>query len=143
MRRRGFTLMELLTVMVIIMIMVGALIPAFHRVRKRGRRALAESEANALENAIKAYFMEYGEWPYADPSSSNLYQTADDNWDVIGPLRVDENPRGILFLQMDEYRRRGNALVDPWGNPYTIRIDLNYPGGTNVPAGVDVSYAEP
>jgi len=144
--RCGFTLIELLVVLVIIAILVSILLPAFARIRERAQSARADSECAALKNAIKAYFLEYGQWPADtdDIDPGEVYTATDDNWDVIKRLRVrdSDNYKDVLFLEFDNFRKEGNAIFDPWGVPYTIRIDTGYPPSTNgIPAGVEVTHS--
>jgi len=145
--RCGFTLIELLVVLVIIAILISVLLPAFARIRERAQSARADSECAALKNAIKAYYLEYGQWPYTggdDTKEGEVYTATDDNWDVIRRLRVrdSDNYKDVLFLEFDNFRKVGNAIFDPWGVPYTVRIDTAYPPSTNgIPAGVEVKHS--
>ena len=62
-KHTGFTLVELLVVIVIIGMLLGMLLPAVNSMREKGRVAKAKSQCAALENAIFTYFQQYGEWP--------------------------------------------------------------------------------
>lgn len=142
-RRGGFTLIELMVVLVVIALLVSILMPAFAKVRERAQKARARGEADSIKSAIKAYFLEYGEWPGVpnDPDV-DVYVVSNRNWDVVQHLRVrdPENPKRTLFLGFETFHRKGDALMDPWGNPYIIKIDVYYPPGTNIAAGVSVDY---
>ena len=139
--RQAFTLIELLVVIVIIGVLVGILLPAFARARQRAKRTQASSEAAALQNAIKAYFQEYNEWPVQGVSGGSPYVL--NNYDVIKNLRPDQsstNPKRIAFLEEENFRIKDDVIVNPWGNPYRIEIEPNYPPGTpGIPEGVRVS----
>jgi len=60
---RGFTMIELLTVIAIIGILAGLLFPAISTAMKKTKIAKAQVEVHALETAWLAYFNEYGQWP--------------------------------------------------------------------------------
>jgi len=61
--RKGFTLMELLAVMVIIGILAGLITAAVARARVAARNASIKTEISQLENALEAYKNQYGEYP--------------------------------------------------------------------------------
>jgi len=66
--RKGFTLMELLAVMVIIGILAGLITAAVARARSAARNTAMKTEISQLENALEAYKNQYGEYP---PDFSN------------------------------------------------------------------------
>lgn len=61
--RAGFTLVELLTVIVIIGILVGLVSGAVIRARNSAKRAVISNEINGLDAAFKSYMEKYGEYP--------------------------------------------------------------------------------
>ena len=61
--RSGFTLVELLVVIVIIGILVGLAIPAVNMVRRRALTARIGMEIKQLESAVEAYREKYGDYP--------------------------------------------------------------------------------
>lgn len=61
--RSGFTLVELLTVIVIIGILAGMITAAVIAARAAARRAVIRAEINQLEMALEKYKLEYGEYP--------------------------------------------------------------------------------
>jgi len=144
--RCGFTLIELLVVLVIITILIGFLLPAFARARLNAQRTRADSECAALKNAIKAFHLEYGQWPYTgDAEDGEIFTATDDNWNIIKELgaRSGKNYKGILFLEVESFRKDGNAIVDPWGVPYVVEIDTGYPPSKKpIFAGVEIAHSK-
>src|SRR4051812_12389198 len=61
--RRGFTLMEVLVVIVIIVILAGILIPVVGNVRKAAYGAKTQAHMAALTTAIQSYFQDYHAYP--------------------------------------------------------------------------------
>ena len=61
--RAGFTLVELMTVIAIILVLMGMLFPAVDAVKNNGRRAQAKNDVLQVTNAVKNYFTEYGKYP--------------------------------------------------------------------------------
>lgn len=72
-RRSGFTLIELMVVIVIISILMAFLLPALSGVRRNARIAQVRTEISSLEAAITSFKQKYGVEP---PSQVVLYETA-------------------------------------------------------------------
>ena len=70
---RGFTLIELMVVIVIISILVGLILPAISRARVSANEARVMVEINQLSSAIGVFKAKYGVEP---PSSMIIYLTA-------------------------------------------------------------------
>ena len=62
-RRSGFTLVELLAVIMIIALLAGLLTPAVMRARNSARNAAIKAEIDMLHMAIMNYKNEYGSFP--------------------------------------------------------------------------------
>ena len=69
--KRGFTLVELLVVISIIILLVGLLLPAIMGVRASFERSASKFEVQALDNAVENYRTKYGDYP-PDASSWGL-----------------------------------------------------------------------
>ncbi len=74
--RRGFTLVELMIVIVIIGILLTLLVPAVQSTRRNARIAQVRTEITGLESALAEFKSKFGEYP---PSSIVLCEEAD-NW---------------------------------------------------------------
>lgn len=70
--RRGFTLVELMIVVVVIAILMGLLLPALNNVRIKAKEAAVIVEIKQLEAAITAFKAKYGVEP---PSRVSIYLT--------------------------------------------------------------------
>ncbi len=70
---RGFTLIELMVVIVIISILVALIVPALGRVKVATNEAKVMTEIKQLESAIAAFKAKYGVEP---PSQINIYTSA-------------------------------------------------------------------
>ncbi|HEX67514.1 MAG TPA: prepilin-type N-terminal cleavage/methylation domain-containing protein [bacterium] len=97
MRKKGFTLMELLTVIAILGMLAGILLPTLNKARIRARVAKAKTEMNNLRVALMAYYTDFGGFPSnydmhvkADHGKSNnaLYKLL-----VHGYFSTDRIPR--------------------------------------------------
>ena len=70
--RGGFTLIEILAVILIISILMAFLLPAINSVRTRARVTAVRTEIASLESAIAAFKTQYGTEP---PSLLEIYET--------------------------------------------------------------------
>jgi prepilin-type N-terminal cleavage/methylation domain len=119
MKRQAFSLIELLTVVAIISIVVAMVSLAAHSARMRAYTVSATTEAQQISMAFKSYWVAYGKWP-------NSFQNHD------GPLTWSKlENSGLLggddgtapFLQIEESNfDPSNGYLDPWGQPYNVKI---------------------
>ena len=148
-RCAGFTLVELLTVITIIIILAGLTVGAFGWVNKKAARSKAETQMRLLENAIQQYHADAGSYPEAQGRGNNqggldsllIYRMAFGDGvgkdGVVGTSddgRVDGKPdegANIYLSELDP--NAGNTggwfdrtpvptrLYDPWGNAWYYR----------------------
>jgi len=128
---------------VVLGILSGLLFPAVARASTQAKMAKAQVEVLALNQAMQAYYTEYGKWPgqtaasgdhhYAGPEYQQLLDTLQGrNGDRTGGW---SNPRQLVFLSVSDkssaaQSSRGTAqpgeFADPWDNRYEIVADWNY-----------------
>lgn len=100
----GFTLLELLVVVVIIGLLAGFVAPRYFSQVGKSEVNVAKAQIDALEKALDQYRLDIGRYPSAELGLKALIErpTAEPKWN--GP-----------------YLRKGIPL-DPWGKPYLYRI---------------------
>ena len=134
-RKRGFTLVELITVIAMLLLLIGAVTSSVAGARKRAKIQQAISEAQELTNAILAYenFSLPGKpSPLADKETKQRWKEASDT-ELAFVLGQESMPNGrdgnvpVLF----NGSVRGGMLRDPWGKPYWFRI-MSSPVDTKV-----------
>ncbi len=91
--RAGFTLMEMLVVVAILVVLAGAAVPIYLSYLEDSRVDRARLDVKSIEGAVDAYYTKYGSYP----NSLN---------DLVQPM---DGVRPYLDA---------NTLMDPWGNPY-------------------------
>lgn len=107
-RRAGFTLIEIMAVVVIIGLLstiVGAVV--FSQVDK-ARVTTAQSQIKSLESALEFYRMDNARYPTTEQGLQALVQRPN-----IEPVPKNYRPEGYLA--------KGRVPLDPWGNPYEYR----------------------
>ena len=102
-RERGFTLLELLVVMVIIGLLAGYVGPRlFSQIGKSETKA-AKAQINALESALDQYRLDTGRYPSTEQGLAALMAKPANETRWAGP-----------------YLRK-NIPDDPWGKPYLYK----------------------
>jgi len=102
-RERGFTLIEILTVIVIIGILAAVLAPRFVGRTDEARVAAAKADISAIEVALDAYEADNGN-----------YVTTEQGLDaLVNPTNVPPVP-----LNWKGPYLKKKASKDPWGNAY-------------------------
>jgi len=73
--RRGFTLVEMMVVIIVIAILAGLLLPAIGGAVRRAKNAKIALEMSQISQALESYKVEYGEYPpdfAVNPSITNI-----------------------------------------------------------------------
>ena len=142
--KKGFTLIELMAVIALIMVLVGLLMPALKGIRKKSKEKQSVAECMAIKSAIISYKVANRQWPDSrNGDLDRVYGDEDGNDDnsTIITLLIDNNDLVVGDLNKDD----DDNVFDPWGAQYIIKLDTDYDGrfsidSTNaMPEGVEVS----
>jgi general secretion pathway protein G len=101
--QRGFTLLELLVVMVIIGLLAGYVAPKFFAHIGQSEAKVARAQIDSLEKALDAYRLDVGAYPNTEQGLAALVQRPANESRWSGP-----------------YLKKG-LPNDPWGRPYQYR----------------------
>ena len=125
-KRSGFTIIELITVISILLLLMGAITTSVTGARRRAKINQAIAEAQQLTDAILGYenFARPGRpSPLENKATGESWKTATEG-DMSFVLGNEKNPSGqdgnvpVLF----NGAVTGGSIRDPWGNPYRYRI---------------------
>jgi len=111
-RQRGFTLVEMLLVLVILATLAAVVVPKFAGRSKQAKVTATKSQISNLEIAIDSFEIDMGYFPKAGNDLRDLVAEPNSNnvQDWHGPYLKKGIPR------------------DPWGNDYVY----NYPAKMNI-----------
>lgn len=125
-RQSGFTLLELLVVMVIIGLLVGYVAPRYFAQLGKSEVKVARAQISALAKALDVYRLDNGHYPAQDAGLQALLSAPANEPKWSGPYLEKAVP------------------LDPWGQPYQYRIpgehgeyDLLSYGKDGKPGGTD------
>ncbi len=123
-RARGFTLLELLVVVVIIGLLAGLVAPRYFDSVSKSKSKIAKAQIESLDKALDQYRLDVGSYPTAEQGLSAL----------------NTQPSGVAKWQGPYLKKALPA--DPWGNDYAYvlqagagAIDIISYGADGKPGG--------
>ncbi len=132
-RQAGFTLIELMVVIIILGVLAGLIIPRIMGRPDEARQAKAKIQMEALESALKLYKLDNGSYPTTEQGLNALVEAP-----TIG--NVPKNWRQGGYLE------KGKVPKDPWGNDFIYvspgshgDVDLTCLGADAEPGGEGVN----
>ncbi len=100
--QRGFTLIELMVVIVILGILATLIVPNIMDTPDEAKQAKATVDISAIETALKMYKLHNGSYPTTQQGLQALV----------------ERPEGANNWKDGGYLEKGKAPKDPWKNDY-------------------------
>ncbi len=105
MNNKGFTLIEILVVVIILGILIGLVGPRILERPEEARRAKAKLQIENLEGALKLYYMDHGNYPSTEQGLEALVEKP-----TTGKIPKKYRDGGYL---------EGNKLpLDPWDSSF-------------------------
>ena len=117
--KRGFTLIELMVVLAMVIMIVAALSTSFVSAQERARQEKARSEVKLIHQAILAYenYDSSGQLPTMENRDADKGALGF----LLGQGGAAESGGKIPVLLMGQLRS-GGKMLDPWGTPYKVSI---------------------
>ncbi|MFC1479421.1 type II secretion system protein [Planctomycetota bacterium] len=115
--RQGFTLIELITVIVIIILLAGMMFPALRGAMEKAKEGRTSALINRIEGSLYRYNSDFRDYP---PSTDGGGGTLDDNAGLLTALVSDKG----LNAPYEKFKENETALVggvrciiDAWKRP--------------------------
>ena len=128
---RGFTLIELMVVIVILGILAGLIVPRIMGRPEEAKQLKAKMQIESLETALKLYKLDNGMYPDTEQGLQAL---------------IEQPETGIIpkNWRKNGYLEKGRLPKDPWGNEFVYLspgahgdYDIISYGADGVPDGED------
>lgn len=103
-RRRGFTLLELLVVIVIIGMLAGLVVPRYFDTVEKSKGKIARAQMDSFDKALEQYRLDVGTLPTPEQGLAALLAA----------------PPGVSKWQ-GPYLKKA-VPPDPWGNAYVYKL---------------------
>lgn len=130
-QHRGFTLIELMVVIVILGILAMYIAPKIMGRPDEARQVKAKVDIASLETALKLYKLDNGIYPTTEQGLQAL----------VSPPQTDPIPRN---WKKGGYLEKGKVPKDPWGNVFVYlcpgakgEYDIISYGADSAPGGAD------
>lgn len=105
-RQSGFTIVELLIVIVIIAILAAITIVAYNGIQERALNSDRDARITSIQKALEMYYIDNGEYPTSVSCGSTAINvswctTADASWDTFAS-RLNGGSRGVILDSVPE-----------------------------------------
>ncbi len=135
-RKHGFTLIEVLTVITIILLLITVFLPSFQAITREVRMSATRSTVTLLDSGCKSYYADHGVYPASgmsrlvvDMTGMELQSPLDD----VVPTMCD-NSLVASGDNKDYYPGEGfktsarGKKYGPYGDTEQLKIDIEYDG---------------
>ena len=146
-RRNGFTLIELMAVITIIVILAGIVVGSMGYVNERQANEKAKVQIALLSKALEEYKLDNGAYPATSNSTTGTQSVTDANGKsstLFNVLYLDgvKNKTKVYLPELDPANNKQgwttgttststSSIKDPWGKDYAYRTAVSANGSGN------------
>ena len=115
--RAGFTLLEVMVVIVILGVLASLVVPNLLGNKEKADRQKAISDIVALENALDMYRLDNGRYPTTEQGLEALIQQPANMADSVpvDTLNDCQRIRGAMIISISARVKKGCLMFIPWG----------------------------
>jgi prepilin-type N-terminal cleavage/methylation domain-containing protein len=125
----GFTLVELLTVMAIIALLIGLMVPALGHVKNTAKVVQQKAQLKSIESALEAFSATYGDYPPSAETSQSTpgWSSTTANSVTCGSQKLAEALLGVDLRGFDTKSDFDRYTIENSKEPYAVK---DMPSGT-------------
>ena len=124
MRKSGFTLVEMIAVLLILAVLSAALTAGLGTARNKAWRAKARETCRNVSEAWNLYLVDMHKFPFDKSGGQKLAANKDNMERLVDPAK---NRLKRTYLEMDD-REKDEGFNDHWGQPIRFSLDTDYDG---------------
>lgn len=129
--RRGFTIVELLIVIVVIAILAAITVVAYNSIQQRAYFSNYRTDISALDKAVKLYYADKGQYPGTGGAANCWTNVANGNEDIVPglvPSYISKTP------PVPNWQSGKNYYAYCWNGAYTeYKLMRLVQGGATIP----------
>ncbi|MCJ8330498.1 MAG: hypothetical protein HRT89_17740 [Lentisphaeria bacterium] len=140
MRKRRFTLIEILVVVSILVVLAGILMAAAFGIQKSALKKRTQTQISMIEQALTRYYADFGYYPIFPNPTTGIPDELTLSYvkalvDANGKAYIDfvNDVNGDNSSNQTDFENDGTYLLDPFDEPYYIEC----PGNMN-PESFDI-----
>lgn len=117
--RQGFTLIEMLTVLIVVGVLMSIVVPIVGEANRKSKLTQVRSTIAKLELALSSYQTDHSLFPTPD-GSGELNNTSGDLYTYLYLTRSTSGSEYMLIKNSEI--NASNQLIDPWKTPYSVNV---------------------
>ena len=129
MRKSGFTMVEMIAVLLILAVLSAALTAGLGTARNKAWRTKARETCRNVSEAWNMYRVDMHKFPYDKGGGQELEANENNMTWLVNP---DKNRLKRTYLEIDD-REKEEGLNDHWGQPIRFSLDTDYDGQVDNP----------